>query len=210
VRGPGALRRVWIEGPGIASLEGIERMSQLEQLKLTRVAPSLSLAPLGGVASTLRTLVIVEMRGDFDGSPIAQLSGLRHLLFQAHDDAAADAFARVDLSPLARLEILTAGTEGARRPLDLQAIANMPALRQLALHGFFVQDHDVPTVCAAPALRCSASEPRVRRSSASSGSVWANTSTWATTSRTRWAHSARSTSMPASSPTETARRRRSR
>jgi hypothetical protein len=33
--------------------------------------------------------------------------------------APADAFARVDLSRLAGLEVLDAGTEGARRPLDL-------------------------------------------------------------------------------------------
>jgi hypothetical protein len=147
VRDPDEIRTLFVEGRGIESLDGIERMSRLEGLELDHIAP-LDLGPIRGVASTLRRFGIDGMRGDFDGAPIASLVDLRVLSFDADDVAAATAFARVDLTPLTRLEVVHATMSGGRTPIELAAIARMPHLELVKLLDFTVQEHDVARGCS--------------------------------------------------------------
>jgi hypothetical protein len=137
-------------------------MSRLESLELDHIA-ALDLGPIRGVASTLRRFGIDGMRGDFDGAPIASLVDLRVLSLDADDVAAAAAFARIDLTPLTRLEVLHATVSGGRMSIELAAIARMPRLELVKLLDFTVQEHDIAVLCAAPALRALSFTPATPR-----------------------------------------------
>src|SRR4051812_47509734 len=95
IRAPEKLIGVSIEGRGVRSLAGIERMVNLRSLELEMLhSPDLSLL---GRLPRLEQLSLEWCAGDIDFRPIADLSGLRRLYVRSDESAAAAAMGKVEL-----------------------------------------------------------------------------------------------------------------
>jgi hypothetical protein len=138
VRRPELLRRLLLDGPGIRSLAGIERMSALETLLMENVA-SLELERLASLPS-LRELVIDRPRGEVPWKAIEQLAGLEALAIIVDGAPAGEGVAAIDFGRLSRLRELRLSLEGARVPLGLEWLRSMPELRSVTLDGFVVDE----------------------------------------------------------------------
>jgi hypothetical protein len=152
VRDPRAVRRLVVEGPGVASLQGIGRMTKLEGLTLERLR-DVSLAPLADLAATLQDFRVERIVGATGCAAIGSLSKLRLLIFDCDDRDSARNFAAVDLSALTELETLYATGGDFRQPLRLDWVAQAPRLAHLELGSFLVEERDIDVLCRAPALR---------------------------------------------------------
>ena len=125
VRGPEHLRRVALEGPGIASLEGIERMTNLDTLFLERLSAP-ALRRLEALVH-LRILVIDDLRGAVDYGPLQRLPALEYLSITARGDAGRQV-AAADLSGLTRLCVLKLFLLGEAVVLDAPWLTALPRL----------------------------------------------------------------------------------
>jgi hypothetical protein len=137
VRGPERLLRVALEGPGIASLEGIERMANLDTLYLERLnAPELHLLE---TLAHLRILVIHELKGTVDYGRLGRLPALEYLSILVRADARREVSA-ADLSGLTRLRVLKLHLLGATARLDAPWLTDLAELERLVLEGFVLAD----------------------------------------------------------------------
>lgn len=150
VRDAAALRSVSIEGPGIGSLEGIERMTSVTTVFLERlVSPELErLAAL----PALRTLYVEGLRGDVDWSRLEELRGLEVLRVEVSGEADAAAVAAIDFGRLPVLEALTLLAD-VPIPVDVSWAPRLQRLRNLGMQGFFLPDGAETALCEAPTLR---------------------------------------------------------
>jgi hypothetical protein len=150
VRDAGALRAVFLEGPGIGSLAGIERMTAVEAVYLERL-PSPDLSLLSGL-HRLRVLSVENVTGDVAWRALERLHGVRTLRLEVADAAAAAAVAALDFGALAALEMLTLVTS-APTPLDVAWAPRLERLVRILVQGFFVPVGREQPLCDAPALR---------------------------------------------------------
>jgi hypothetical protein len=146
VKAPETLERVGLVGPGIESLEGIERMTRLYELQLDKLKdPDLSL--LG--RTRIRLLQLQDVGGRVDYHVLAEMRHLENLSVLGADAANADAIAAVDFSRFPALRSLTLGAD-TRRPVQLHSPWKV-TLVDLNLMGFTLTDADLERVLAAAA-----------------------------------------------------------
>jgi hypothetical protein len=157
VRRPEKLRFVAVEGPGVASLRGIELMARLRQLTLRRTAIA-DLTPLGA----LDELELLDFEHPQVLGDLAPLRGLRHLRLDLAPEHV-PALATLDFAALGRLEVLqvSAGA-GARVPLAVAGIERLSALERLSLEGIVVDAEGLERIAALPRLDHVLLTPRTR------------------------------------------------
>ena len=143
IRAPAELRRLRLEGPRIASLAGIERLTQLETLHLERLR-SPELARLTSLPC-LRELLIEQPTGSIDWEQLGRLGGLVHLSVYVDDPEHVARVARAPFGELTGLSVLRLSTM-TRTPMRLGWLERLTELDILVLHGFVIQDADVARV----------------------------------------------------------------
>lgn len=146
MRDSGRLRRLAIEGAGVGSLKGIERMSALDTLYLERLR-SPELAKLAQLPA-LRTLVLDRVEGQVDYAALGALTGLEYLSLTLADVAAGQEVAAVELSRLKGLRVLKLMLPGERVLLRAPWLTQLTQLEQLVLEGFVLRDNDLALLIA--------------------------------------------------------------
>ena len=151
VRGPGLLRGISVEGPGIASLQGIEAMTSLQQVRLSGVACG-DLERLASVPG-LTSLTVERPRENVDLAVIEQL----HRLVQLWVDVRgvhADRVAALNLGALRGLEVLHLSVEDGPAPMmSTRWISNLTQLETIVLDGIVVDAADAQRMAALPSCR---------------------------------------------------------
>ena len=158
LRNPSQLLHLRVEGPGIASIAGIERCTRLQTLDLVRL-PAPELERIVGLTE-LRQLYIEMPDGDVDLRPLERLAHLEYLTLDV-PAALGRRVAELDLSRLRDVDQLRLMTQPAlREPIDLGWICGLHKLGMLVLDGFVIADADIERLRALPALRRVSFTPR--------------------------------------------------
>jgi hypothetical protein len=151
LRDSGDLRAIVVEGPGIRSLQGLERLQRVEEVRLGRtVAGDLSVrAELPG----LRQLVIDRPVGELDWQALEDLSELRLLYLMVGREHAA-AVAGIEYDALSALIYLRVELDDYDLGTGLRSRGWPQGLEQLVIRGLRVSDRDLSRIAAAaPNLR---------------------------------------------------------
>jgi hypothetical protein len=150
VRRPAEITSLSVEGPGVKSLEGLQRMPQLLGLTLEEVhAPDLSLL---GCVPQLESLRLDWCSGTIDYRPISKLTRLRVLYVRSDVPDEAAAIRRIELVALDRLEQLQLDAPvGATAELDPGFLLTAKKLRYLYLSGLRLGPEAVGPLCEAAA-----------------------------------------------------------
>jgi hypothetical protein len=150
VRRPELLRRILLDGPGISSLAGIERMNALETVLMESVK-SPELERLVSLPS-LRELVLGQPRGKVRWQAVELLAGLERLVIDVDGAEAGAGVASIDFGRLSRLRELRLSVDGARVQISLGWLGSMQKLRWLTLANFVVDDEGLDALCEARSL----------------------------------------------------------
>jgi hypothetical protein len=147
VRDADTLEELIVEGRSVASLAGLERMTNLDALALERLHEP-DLMPLGSLAR-LERLLIEDLTGDVDFAAVGALTSLRALWVNGCTRRQGERLAALDFQALPHLEDLSlVCTEpGARIPFRLSWLGPDASLRRLNLSGFVFPDEDTERVC---------------------------------------------------------------
>jgi hypothetical protein len=120
---PEALRALSVEGPGTASLDGVQRMRALQALYLERVRdPDLRLL---ADLPALRSLDIERPTGSVPWRALERLTGVTLLRIDVPDADAAAEVATLNFGALERLEGVTLMTSAGRDRCVLGAAARV-------------------------------------------------------------------------------------
>ena len=149
VRGADALRAISVEGPGIGSLAGLERMLALEVVHLERLRDP-DLGVLVDLPS-LRHVDIERPTGSVPWRVIERLVQIESLRLDVAEDSAADV-AAIDFGALEALEHLRLMTS-ASVPVDVSWAPRRDRLRGLGLQGFFIPEGAEEPLCECTQLR---------------------------------------------------------
>ena len=147
---PELLRRILLDGPGIRSLAGIERMRALETVLMEHVM-SPELERLASLPS-LRELVIDRPRGEVPWNAIERLAGLEALVIIVDGAGVGQRVAAIDFGRLSRLWKLRLSLEGARVPLGWGGSEARPSCAGLRLAGYVVDNEGVDEPCRSKSL----------------------------------------------------------
>jgi hypothetical protein len=139
--------RLTVEGPGIESLDGLERFTALRTLYLRRVRAD----RLGAVlrARHLAELTLDEPVGPVDWPAVAALTDLELLVIDLVDRAQAEALAGVALGDLRALQQMDLRLLAGDEPVRLRAgfIGAGSALRLVETNNFVLDAEDLLRLC---------------------------------------------------------------
>ena len=145
---PQEARGLTVVGPGIRSLDGLERFAGLQVLHLLRVEVS----DLGRVRAlpALTELRLDEPEGAVDWAAVAQLDGLRVLVVDVADRAHAEALGATELGRLWRLERLELRLAGDGPPVALRPglVRDGSPLLAVEASNFILAADDLRRLCA--------------------------------------------------------------